>query len=70
MRGVFCDGSAIQSPPRPRPSPNHCPAEIEDSGQGGRDLRHRPSTGPKGYMGFRGILGHEFVGITNSTAGG
>ena len=62
MRGVHCDGSAIQSPRRPRP-PNRRPRERSRlRGQRLVGICDTDLQLAKGYMGFRGILGHEFVG--------
>ncbi len=62
MRGVYCDGSSIQLR-RDLPEPVRRPEEIEVQvravGICDTDLQLA-----RGYMGFRGILGHEFVGLT------
>jgi threonine dehydrogenase-like Zn-dependent dehydrogenase len=60
MRGVFCDGSAarlVYSLPDPRPRPGETILRVRAAGICDTDLQLA-----RGYMGFRGILGHEFVG--------
>jgi threonine dehydrogenase-like Zn-dependent dehydrogenase len=63
MRGVICDGSTIHLRRNLEP-PVSAAGEIEVRvkvvGICDTDLQLA-----KGYMGFRGILGHEFVGITD-----
>jgi threonine dehydrogenase-like Zn-dependent dehydrogenase len=64
MRGVFCDGSAIHlvhNIPIPKPLPNEVLLQVKAVGICDTDLQLA-----RGYMGFRGILGHEFVGLTDS----
>jgi threonine dehydrogenase-like Zn-dependent dehydrogenase len=64
MRGVMCDGTAIHLR-RDVPGPIALPGEVEIRvkavGICDTDLQLA-----RGYMGFRGILGHEFVGQTGS----
>jgi threonine dehydrogenase-like Zn-dependent dehydrogenase len=64
MRGVTCDGSGIQfrrDLAEPIPLPGEVEIQVRAVGICDTDLQLA-----KGYMGFRGILGHEFVGVTDS----
>ena len=64
MRGVSCNGSAIhfrRDLPEPIPLPGEEVIRVRAVGICDTDLQLA-----KGYMGFRGILGHEFVGVTDS----
>jgi threonine dehydrogenase-like Zn-dependent dehydrogenase len=64
MRGVVCDGSSVHfrrdlEPPVPRDG--EVEIRVKAVGICDTDLQLA-----KGYMDFRGILGHEFVGLTDS----
>ncbi len=64
MRGVYCDGSSIQfrrDLPDPAPRPAEVVLEVCSVGICDTDIQLA-----RGYMGFRGILGHEFLGQTGS----
>ena len=64
MRGVFCDGTSIRlrrDLPEPAPRPAEVEVQVRAVGICDTDLQLA-----KGYMGFRGVLGHEFVGVTSS----
>ena len=61
MRGVFCDGSGVHYRDRVEPPvPLAGEVEIRVTAVGICDTDLQLACG---YMGFRGILGHEFVGI-------
>ncbi len=60
MRGVYSDGSGIQLRPNlaePNPLPGEVEVMVRQVGICDTDIQLA-----HGYMGFRGILGHEFVG--------
>jgi threonine dehydrogenase-like Zn-dependent dehydrogenase len=60
MRGVFCDGSSIRlrrDLPDACPGPGEVRLRVRAAGICETDLQLA-----RGYMGYRGILGHEFVG--------
>jgi threonine dehydrogenase-like Zn-dependent dehydrogenase len=62
MRGVACDGSTIQlreDLAEPVPLAGEVEVRVKAVGICDTDLQLA-----RGYMGFRGILGHEFVGST------
>lgn len=62
MRGVYCDGTSVRlrdDLPEPSPSEGETLVEVRAAGVCDTDLQLA-----RGYMGFRGILGHEFVGRT------
>ena len=62
MRGVYCDGSTIhlrRDLPAPIPTLGEVELEVRKVGICDTDVQLA-----RGYMGFRGILGHEFVGKT------
>src|SRR5205823_2807299 len=62
--GVYCDGSSVrlrQDLPDPRPGDGEVVLRVRAVGICDTDLQLA-----RGYMGFRGILGHEFVGETAS----
>jgi threonine dehydrogenase-like Zn-dependent dehydrogenase len=64
VRGVFTDGSFIQfrtDLPEPQAGPGEVCLRVLTVGICDTDLQLA-----RGYMGFRGILGHEFVGRTHS----
>ena len=60
MRGVYCDGSTARlrrDLPEPTPLPGEVPLRVRVAGICDTDLQLA-----RGYMGFRGVLGHEFLG--------
>jgi threonine dehydrogenase-like Zn-dependent dehydrogenase len=62
MRGVVCDGRSIrytEDLPEPRPATGEVILEVALAGICDTDIQLA-----RGYMGFRGVLGHEFVGRT------
>src|SRR4051794_25944149 len=62
MRGVSCDGTKIHletDQPEPIARPGEVEIQVRAVGICDTDLQLA-----RGYMGFRGILGHEFVGLT------
>ena len=62
IRGVRCDGSKIdldRNQPEPVPLPGEILIRVKAVGICDTDLQLA-----RGYMGFKGILGHEFVGLT------
>lgn len=62
MRGVYCDGSSARlrdDLPGPRVLPGEVELAVRMAGICDTDVELA-----RGYMGFHGILGHEFVGIT------
>jgi threonine dehydrogenase-like Zn-dependent dehydrogenase len=64
MRGVYCDGTAARlrrDLPEPEPRGDDVVLRVRAVGICDTDLQLA-----RGYMGFRGILGHEFVGQTDS----
>ena len=64
MRGVACDGSSVQlrrGLAEPIPLEGEIELRVRAVGICDTDLQLA-----RGYMGFRGILGHEFVGETGS----
>ena len=61
MRGVYCDGSSARlrrDLPEPEPRPGEVALRVRAAGICDTDLQLA-----RGYMGFRGVLGHEFVGL-------
>ena len=63
MRGVYCDGKSIQlclDLPEPAPAAGEVVLKVRAAGICDTDLQLA-----RGYMGFRGILGHEFVAETD-----
>lgn len=63
MRGVLCDGQSIhlrRDLPRPVAAPGEVLLRVRAAGICDTDLQLA-----RGYMGFQGILGHEFVGETS-----
>jgi threonine dehydrogenase-like Zn-dependent dehydrogenase len=61
MRGIYCDGTSIglrKDLPVPEPLPGEVRLRVRAVGICDTDLQLA-----KGYMGFRGVLGHEFVGV-------
>ena len=66
MRGVYCDGSSIRlrrDLPVPAPSSDEILVAVRTVGICDTDIQLA-----KGYMQFQGVLGHEFVGMTESGA--
>src|SRR4051812_3816317 len=64
MRGVFCDGTGIRfrdDLPEPQPRAGETILRVRAVGICDTDLQLA-----RGYMGFRGVLGHEFVGQTSA----
>lgn len=62
MKGLYCDGASIQlrhDLPVPEPGPGEVRLQVQAVGICDTDIQLA-----KGYLGFRGILGHEFVGRT------
>jgi threonine dehydrogenase-like Zn-dependent dehydrogenase len=64
MRGVYCDGASAhlrRDLPEPEPRGDDVVLRVRAVGICDTDLQLA-----RGYMGFRGILGHEFVGQDDS----
>ena len=63
MRAIVLDGHAVyqDSRPEPVPKPGEVVVRVLQAGVCETDLQLI-----KGYMGFRGVLGHEFVGVAES----
>lgn len=64
MRGVVCTGSSVElarNLPEPTVKPEEVLLSVISAGICDTDLQLA-----RGYMGFRGILGHEFVGRTEA----
>jgi len=62
VRAIHLDGSAvrvIEAPP-PEPEPGSARVRVTLAGVCNTDLEL-----VKGYLGFRGVLGHEFVGVVD-----
>src|SRR4051794_29285648 len=62
MRAVYCDGRSValrHDSPEPRPAEGEVLIGVRTVGICDTDLQLA-----RGYMGFRGILGHEFLGET------
>jgi threonine dehydrogenase-like Zn-dependent dehydrogenase len=60
MRAVYCDGSSVRfvaDRAEPRPGDGEVKLRVRSVGICDTDIQLS-----RGYMGFRGILGHEFVG--------
>lgn len=63
MRGVYCSGSGVElrtDLPEPEAGPDEVVVRVLSVGICDTDLQLA-----SGYMGFRGVLGHEFVGLTD-----
>lgn len=64
MRGLYCDGSSIRlrnDLPMPVPGPGEVLLRVRNAGVCDTDIQLA-----KGYLGFQGVLGHEFVGETDA----
>ena len=63
MRAIVLDGQAVfqDSRPEPIPGPGEVLVRVLQAGVCETDLQLI-----RGYMGFRGVLGHEFVGVAES----
>lgn len=62
MRGVYCDGRSARlrrDLPEPEARPGEVLIDVRAVGICDTDLQLA-----RGYMGYRGVLGHEFVGLT------
>jgi threonine dehydrogenase-like Zn-dependent dehydrogenase len=62
MKGLYCDGDSIRlrdDLPAPEPEPGDIVLAVRTAGICDTDLQLA-----RGYLGFRGVLGHEFVGQT------
>src|SRR5271166_6331132 len=62
MRGVYCDGASVRlrrDLPAPEPGAGDVVLKVRAAGICDTDLQLA-----RGYMGFQGVLGHEFVGLT------
>jgi len=67
MRALFFDGKSVKYKsfhPDPLPGPDEALIEIKAAGVCQTDLEIA-----KGYMNFKGILGHEFVGVVRRVSG-
>src|SRR5512135_1992624 len=67
MRALFFDGTRarVTEHPRPEPSSEMAVIRVALAGICNTDLEL-----VKGYMQFRGVLGHEFVGVVEDGPGG
>jgi threonine dehydrogenase-like Zn-dependent dehydrogenase len=65
MRALICDGQLrlVWDYPRPEPPPGEALVRVELAGICNTDLEI-----VRGYMGFEGVLGHEFVGVVEECA--
>ncbi|MCX7854634.1 MAG: alcohol dehydrogenase catalytic domain-containing protein [Anaerolineae bacterium] len=66
MRALIYDGQTLQvrdDYPRPAPPPGEALVRVRLAGICNTDLEI-----VRGYMGFRGVLGHEFVGVVEECA--
>src|SRR4051812_24552057 len=62
MRGIYCDGTSVRfrsDLPNPAPAPGEVILKVRSVGICDTDLKLA-----QGYMGFRGVLGHEFLAET------
>ena len=67
MRALIYDGQLrlVEDYPRPEPSPEEALVQVKLAGICNTDLEI-----VRGYMGFQGVLGHEFVGVVEECADG
>ncbi len=65
MRALVFDGELrlVEGYPRPEPSPGEALVRVLLAGICNTDLEIM-----RGYMGYRGVLGHEFVGVVEAAA--
>ncbi|MDD4890389.1 MAG: alcohol dehydrogenase catalytic domain-containing protein, partial [Phycisphaerae bacterium] len=66
MRAVVLDGEKLRflkGYAAPKPAPGECLVRVLAAGICSTDLEL-----VKGYMGFRGVIGHEFVGRVEHSA--
>lgn len=62
MKALLYDGELkLSSKPRSKPPPGEALIRVSLAGICNTDLEIA-----KGYMGFQGVLGHEFVGIVEA----
>jgi alcohol dehydrogenase len=62
MRAVVFDGAvALREVPRPEPQPGEALVRVRMAGICNTDLEIT-----RGYMGFRGVLGHELLGVVEA----
>ena len=64
MRGVYCDGATVtlrRDLPEPVAAPGEIVLRVRRAGICDTDLQLA-----RGYMGYHGVLGHEFVGETEN----
>lgn len=64
MQGIYCTGDAIEfreDLPRPEPGADEVRLQVRMAGICDTDVQLA-----RGYMNYRGILGHEFVGVNGS----
>eukprot|EP00929_Paragymnodinium_shiwhaense_P044559 TRINITY_DN22841_c0_g1_i1.p1 TRINITY_DN22841_c0_g1~~TRINITY_DN22841_c0_g1_i1.p1 ORF type:complete len:338 (-),score=51.22 TRINITY_DN22841_c0_g1_i1:155-1168(-) len=62
---VSGDTASIQEKPKPTPGPEECLVRVLIAGVCNTDLEIM-----KGYMGFAGVVGHEFVGVCETAPAG
>jgi len=67
MRALVYDGQLrlVEDYQRPVPSPREALVRVKLAGICNTDLEI-----VRGYMGFRGVLGHEFVGVVEKCGRG
>jgi threonine dehydrogenase-like Zn-dependent dehydrogenase len=66
MRGVYCDGTSVRfrdDLPEPTPGGDEVAVAVRLAGICDTDIQLA-----RGYMGYQGILGHEFVGVLDDGA--
>jgi len=65
MRALVCDGQLrlVKDYPQPLPPPQEALVRVQLAGICNTDLEI-----VRGYMGFQGVLGHEFVGVVEKCA--
>jgi len=66
MRAIVLDGAVRFDPDYPEPRPREGEALIRPTLAGICDTDLQLA---RGYMGYRGVLGHEFVGVVESASG-